>query len=376
MDDQRINPFTPGTGRPPPLRVGHTSVVRELAEELRQTLGGAGGNTMLLYGPQGSGKTALLFELAAWAKEGNAQVRLRAADRFPEEPKDVAQSIHDDGEKRSEVTASAQATDTGTAGNGATVRQARPSSVTSALIDLAKSRPTVLLIDDAHTLSPKVGSAILNAAQVCAGQRLPLLTVLAGPPGIRQALMKTGAGFWAYHPTLTIGQLGSDDETRRALSVPADQSGLPFDGDALNLLVSEVQRYPPFIQRLGNASWEAARQQGHDRISLADAQEGARTADLHRRELYGDQWREITGMGLREEALTVSRALTDRAEPALPRKEIEKLLGAAEPGGIVAAIRALDGLEALGLVWEASPGVWEPGIPSLWKFIAEQHRGG
>lgn len=329
----------------------------------------------MLYGPRGNGKTTLLFELLGWAREGGAQIRLRPANQLTGDPKDIAQSLYDDGVPQPEVTATAQA-NVGVAKGSITFKPPRHDSIESALVELATSRPTVLLIDEAHTLSPEMGVTILNAAQVCVGQRIPLLTVLSGTPGIRQSLRKMGASFWERCTKLKVGRLESDAEVREALSVPATQSGLPFEDSALDLLVSEAQRYPFFIQLLGDASWEVACERGHDRISLADAQEGVRAVNLHREELYGDRADEITDAGLYDEALAVSRAITDRVNPVLSGHELDEIMNAAVPAGRTAVLHARDGLVGLGLIWETSPGVWEPGIPSLCKFIVEQHREG
>lgn len=343
-----------------------------LRSGLNDILRGGAGDSIVLYGPRGNGKTTLLNELAGWAGEGNAQVRLRPANELAGKPKKIARALLDGGEER-EVTTSVRA-DLVLAKVGITVRSAQRDSITAALAGLAAAGPTVLLIDEAHVLSPVAGKALLNSIQVCVAGKLPLLAVLAGTPGIYQNFRKMEASFWERCTSLKVGRLASDAEARTGLSDPAQRSNLPFDDDALDLLAAEAQRYPFFIQLLGRASWDVADLKGHARISLADAQEGLIDANEQREKFYGVRRSEIIERDLYEEALAVSRVIVGHGtDPAVPVRELDRVLGAVVDRDRAAIERAKDGLAGLGLIWETNTGIWEPGIPSLCRSIVEQH---
>ncbi len=359
-------------GKTPPLLVGHAKTILGLRSGLNDILRGGTGDAIVLYGPRGNGKTALLNELAGWAEEGNAQVRLRSANEIVGGQEEIARALLGGGEEH-EVTASVRA-DLVLVKAGITLKSAQRNSITAALAGLAATGPTVLLIDEAHVLSPSGGKALLNSIQVCIAGKLPLLAVLAGTPGIYQNFRKMEASFWERCTSLKVGRLASDAEARTGLSDPAQRSNLPLDDDALDLLVAEAQRYPFFIQLLGRASWDVADLKGHARISLADAQEGLIDANEQREKFYGIRRSEIIERDLYEEALVVSRVIVDLGpDPAVPASELDRVLGAVLDRDRVAVERAKNGLTSLGLIWETTAGIWEPGIPSLCRFIVEQH---
>lgn len=369
MPDELDNPFVPDAGTPPPLRVGHEELVREMSMMLRMALAKKRGRMVVLYGPRGNGKTVLLDEIRNWAKAGNANVRMRSGGRLAG-PLDFAAKILDDD---SIATIDCSASVAASVPFAEAELSANPRSTYSfagVLMKLAESKPTVILIDEAHDLPSETGSALLDAAQECITRRLPLFMVLAGTPHLLTALRNTGADFWERLKKLRIGRLESKEDARKALSVPSAQSGLPFDEDALELLATSSQRYPFFAQQLGWAAWGTAQRKGHTTITLQDAEEGLATANSELEALYQERLDELRAQGVVNEAVAVSRAmLAHEGEPCIIEKDMERLLQSLARSNGSTSAQILEKLVMSGLIWREKPLRWEPAIPSLCTFL-------
>lgn len=373
---KRKNPFTPGMGRPPPVRAGHKEAVRVLDSKLGGVLEKDPGDMIVLYGPRGNGKTTLLLELEQKARDGDATVRKRTANRIRSAGEGVAKDLVSDGGTQLDLAASFEA-DIGFVKGKFTVKPDRSHMIEVALRVLAKSRPTVLLIDEAHNLPAGLGSDLLNAIQVCMGERLPLLMVLAGTPVLEEKLGEMDASFWERCLSLRIGRIESVEDVRNALVIPARQSGLPFADDALDLLVDESQGYPFFVQMLGAAAWEAAERSGNDGITVNDAKAGLGESEPVRLAFYLRRRNEIEKSRVLPEAEAVSRAVLQKgSDAALTDGELKGVLRETLGSDLDAVLSAKAALSNLGLIWQTPHNTWEPGIPSLCSYIvAESEKG-
>ncbi len=376
MVPNRLNPFTPGAGELPPHRAGHKSAVRELSERVDRIVAKSPGGMVVLHGPRGNGKTVLLAEVRRQAVDRNAAVRWLTPDDWSGTTESFAERLPAGLATKPELRASFSV-DLGVVKASINYRSGSPDLLATAVLQkLAEAGPVVLLADEAHNLPPATGQILLNAGQRCISDGLPLLLVLAGTPGIRQSLKEVDASFWERAHRLRVGRLETPDIVRAALSIPARNSGLPFAEDALELLVGESQRYPFFVQLLAKASWNVAQEEGHDHITLADALEGVEIANEQRHDFYEDRRVEIVDGGLHREGLAVSRAMAERgADPSIPARELDGILETVVSSDPRAIERAKGRLSSLGLIWERAGGVWEPGIPSLCKFVADYYSG-
>lgn len=109
------------------------------------------------------------------------------------------------------------------------------------------------MMDEAHTLDPGVGRALLNASQRVR-QRLPFLLVLAGTPNLRGHLDGMGASFWNRAQELRIGRL-DDAAASEGFRRPFADAGISVDAGALAAMVQLSQGSPYFIQLLGQKIW-------------------------------------------------------------------------------------------------------------------------
>ncbi len=379
MGKRRKNPFRPGWGIEPPHRAGHKDAERQLDMMLERICDREPGGGVVLYGPRGTGKTVLLGELREKAKKQKVRVINLAADQMTGGAKKLGRMLTP--WRWFHLLAIRRLAAMFPWGGGAEVEFGDPAASTAdRALRLLLKDPVLLLVDEAHEMPPGFAKVLLSVAQRCINERFPLLVVLAGTPGLRANLRRARVSFWERSTRLRMGRLESKDATRGALSLPAEESGLPFSPDALELLVVESQNYPFFIQLLGEQSWMAtiARDPNADRIGLEDAQAGVRKANTTRDELYEDRLGEIRARKVKSEALAVSKAFFELGgDGVLPTARLEAVLKPALTRGRTAE-DAADELFAVGLIWrtEDDHSLWEPGIPSLCTYMANNTMGG
>ena len=364
----RQGPFRPGPGGLPPYLAGRESeqaLCLALLGDLQDGL--APPREVVLHGPRGNGKTALL----AWLQQEAAAypeidvLRLTPAD-IPSEPKLVERLLPTSWLQRlapKEVSV-----------RGITWRT--DESATTPLDEVLAARtctkPLVLLLDEAHTLDAEVGYALLNASQKI-GRDLPFLLVLAGTPGLPSHLNTMNASFWNRAERRPIGRLDSE-ATAAAIREPLEGERITIDKDALEHVVRASHGYPYFVQVWGQSLWRqvAGTEAPNAGRRLTRAETAAARTDFERERnnYYLDRYEELENLRL----LPVARAVADAfgALPLLEDAEIEAavLTGLRTSGGADGMTEARDAIRDLGYVWrsKATPA-WEPGIPSLMDYV-------
>ncbi len=373
MDQETENPFKPNWGITPPHRAGHEGAESDLSRMLNTIGKGKPVGGAILYGPRGTGKTVLLKEFSQKAMKAGVRVSELNTGDMTGKPKELGEMLMPPRWlDRLSITGLTAILPFG-GGAGVKFRGSAAKSVERTLRLLLR-KPLVLIVDEAHEMPPDFAKALLQAAQRCIRDDLPLLVLLAGTPAIEENLSRAHASFWERSHLLRIGRLESEDATRAALSLPAEREGLPFAPDALERLVTESQGYPYFIQLVGMWAWEAAiaRDPGADRILLEDAEASVRMANPARSAFYWRRLQEVERRGVLSEARAVSRAFfAIGGDGALPTTKLETELKPALTGNrtVLAALREL---LAVGLIWQTDDhAFWEPGIPSLCTYIAE-----
>ena len=355
-------PFRPGTGAPPPYLAGRDQEQSFLRSLLRGLEDGAPPpREVVLYGPRGNGKTVLL----AWLeREAANHIGVEVARHTPSElrsPQQLAEALLPD-------TWWERCTPSEVAAFGMTWRpgRERPPSAVEVLDMRAGRAPLVLLLDEAHTLDPDTGRALLNASQRV-GRTLPFLLVLAGTPNVRSHLNRMGVSFWNRAELVRVGRL-SHEAAADALRHPFEDAGISVAPDALEAMVSESQCYPFFVQLLGSAVW---RQTGdRHRVTLDVLDRARRDFEEKKGEYYLHRFDELDRLDL----LGVGRAVADTfrtrgviGDPLL-RQAIRA--GLAEGASGKAVGQAAEVLSDLGFIWRArARPEWEPGIPSLMDYV-------
>lgn len=373
METRQFNPFSIG-GEPPPYRAGHARVVDILGERLEQVRVDETGDTLIMCGPRGNGKTTLLGEL--WHRARAAGVLpctlFPKSMRFGDGRLTGRLAIEN---RRAKGVRMLVGRAFGFRG-GADFEPTGPVDILGALDCLLDRTPVLLLVDEAHKMPADCGGLFFQALGDCVLRGLPLLTVLAGSPGIDTGLSRMSDGSSDHCLRLPVGRLESDEVTREAFSIPAEQNGRPFDDDALGLLVAESQRHPYFVQVLGFESWKASVAAGNSRrISLADAEAGLVFADKERSRFYMERRDEIRRHKILPEAEAVSKAMVAKGtDPVLSDDELRRALEGAITSGKQSTIAAQRKIACLGLAWRETGDRWVPGIPSLCAYVARRSK--
>lgn len=366
MGNQPTQLFMPGTGQLPPYFAGRDAEQRILLKHLatlrsRGTIPG----DVVLTGPRGNGKTALLrwFERriedtsvvdAIWlAPDG-----VRCLDDLP------AVLLPSRRVHFSKATVSVP-------GMGSVSAEGignRVASLAERLAKRCRRRAQVLFVDEAHTLDEHVGRALLNISQRVRASA-PFLLVLAGTPILEDRLHDMGASFWDRSERLGIGRLGPA-ATFDALVKPIEEHGGTAMPDILEPVVEESQCYPYFVQIWGEALWDEIRGT-EPKVVDARAVASARARFENEKEkYYSSRYIEFEKSGLLRVAIDVADAFrTETLTSGELRVAIE---GALANIGQQDADTAADRLRELGYIWRPPGKVdWEPGIPSLMGYVRD-----
>ena len=364
-----LGPFQPGTGGLPPYLAGREreqTLFRRYFDALRR--GRSAPGEVILHGPRGNGKTALL----RWAKrEVDADDGLEAhwlvGSNIPA-PADFVSPLELGSWLRKIAPESVSV-----AGVGVSLRQGgdRPLRLAEALEARAKAKPLLILLDEAHTLKPEVGQWLLNAAQA-AGSESPFLLVLAGTPDLRARLSEMEASFWSRARELPLGRLDEAAATE-AIRRPLAEDGIAVEEEALARMVRESHGYPFFVQLWGQAVWRRVRRSAAEArpVTTAIVEEAAGEFEAERNDYYIDRFDELDRQGWLGAAREVALAFRERTR--LPHTGFRMAIRRSAPAGDRAAeLEAAADLEHLGFVWKTrgTPS-WEPGIPSLMDYIVE-----
>ena len=368
--------FVPGDGAPPPALAGRSAQQAVLARCLGDLAQGAAPpHNVVLVGPRGNGKTALLHWFKTACDESAPGV-----DAMRVTPSEIAnaQGLIDAVAPRRGV-AKLLPRKIGIA----SVASARwlptqERNFKRALLARCRRRPLALLVDEAHTLDLDMGRMLLNASQEVRAE-VPFLLGLAGTPGLAARLGAMDAYFWSRLGAglLGIGRLDAE-AARAALVEPLGANGVRIDPPALEAVVDDSQRYPYFIQLWGDALWQ-------DHMATRTAGEGTLTADSVAAarpkvaawvaDYYQSRYRELRAGGLVAAAVAVARLLLGQRGSA-NEQALDAALAAAGAEDAAGRFATLESLNRLGYVWcppgQGAPMVWSAGIPSLLRFVLDQ----
>lgn len=251
--------------------------------------------------------------------------------------------------------------------------------MTEALRARAKERPLLVLLDEAHTLEPRVGRLLLNAAQG-ARRHAPFLLVLAGTPDLQARLSAVEASFWGRARELPIGRL-EEAAAAEAVRRPLAREGVEIEAAALDRIVRESHGYPFFLQVWGSAVWDALHdaQSGSpgiaSRVSAAVVEAAAPHFEDRKGRYYRQRVEELRARSLVPAARQVAAAFAN--ERTLSDSALDEALRRGAASGGPDPGEAEESLRHLGYIWRAEATLgWEPGIPSLMDYILEQTAAG
>ena len=366
-------PFRPGDGGLPPYLAGRQreqSRFRELLGDLAHRR--APPSEVVLYGPRGNGKTALL----AWFRQEAAKTG--AAEAFQILTSEIGGSAALDRRLRSNSRWRSLVPESFSVFGAAWRRApAGPTPLARTIAARARRKPLALLVDEAHTLDPAAGRELLQASQAV-GRELPFLLVLAGTPDLPAHLSAMGASFWGRAEKMPLGRLDADS-TAAAIGRPLASEDIRITEEALAAIVGESHGYPYFIQLWGDAVWRQARAAppGERVVGRAEVEAAATAFHRARGLYYLIRYEELEKRRLLPVARAVARAFA--AKSRLSGAELETAIGRGlgAGAGFEAASDAQQSLRHLGYIWRAGTTPdWEPGIPSLMDYVLESTGAG
>ncbi len=367
----RANPYQPGRGVYPPVMAGRAREMGVVERRLTDLAHGRQcSEDILFYGPRGNGKTTLLLEIERRGSEDDLRTEALPVDALIDSERLIRTLQERAGVLEGGVTGLQ------IAGLGATTERAAPSRDVSSLFSAwlaLDPRPLVLLLDEIHALEPAAARPFFDAIQRAKSGPTPFLLVTAGTPDAPQRLRTAGTFNERGFEAVGVGRLHRED-TIRALAEPAERGGRPMTENAAQLLAAESQDYPYFIQLMGSAAWDAAEETSE--IGIDAVRQGIAAVRPRINHFYGARLREAWDAGIAPALPRLSRLFVEHGGAMRDPDFLGLIERLATDDAIeLDRVALLNRLEDLGVVWQASPGRWEMGIPSFANFVLHRENG-
>ena len=362
-----FGPFLPGTGNLPPYLAGREQEQTQIKEYLEFLEHGmAPPSALILFGPRGNGKTALLN----WTRRRALDHGIKVINFGTPEVR-TEESLINQLSPDPRWTGIFEAI----SWRGAEVRLRKPgaSAATKALAKLAGRAPTIVLIDEAHTLDAQIGTQLLFGAEAVALEGGPLLLSLAGTPNLPRHLRRMQATFWERSAISPLERLDRGASTE-AIRIPLEDEGKEITPDALERVVAESHGYPFFLQLWGKVLWDEVRHRSRP-LGMEDVDHVRPKFESKRNQFYLRRHRELDDSGLLGPAVALAEAYG--GVESLDRKKVDEALerALAAEGRPVApeTLREVrEDLHDLGYIWSPrvdTKDLYVSGIPSLMSYV-------
>ena len=407
------NPFTPAPGEMPPYLAGRQAILEAWRSNRRQS-GLFKAPEIVMYGPRGTGKTAILGEFRDGAKAAGYNVVWTTPASMAGGEREMADLLLSQFEAASFVAsettssrASGELSIPGTAKAGSATEHAQTARHRDPVAGLSlegrmaaiieRQGPLVLLVDEAH--APRGGTewkamrALAAAVQGLVNSKKPVCLVLAGTPGLPQGLREHCGTFVHRYRRIGVGLL-TEADAREAIGRPLAESiwrlrdpgsRLRLEPAALDFVVQDSDCYPYFLQLWGSALWEQAAALDADTLTLADVEAMKEALDTSRLVHYREREDEIIGDydlllaanaaagSFAQYAATGESRWLDSVEIS---NAVEQALLAEYPDvkeRYAASARCMQKLIQLGFIWAPpqSPQAMEAGIPTFLGYAQE-----
>ncbi len=302
------NPFRPGFGIRPPFMAGRGKLIQQIVIDIRRGPGSTDFHHIVV-GPRGTGKTALLAEIAHTMVDEHGGIPLwwtAGALSF----NDVIGEAAD----RAGVPANVPPSEQPHSAHGAVERLAQVAST--------QGQTVLILVDQAEMASPNDVRSLATMIQELAQVRgLPVSLLAAGLASTTSTL--AAATFLERQAVIRIGNLDLADSLD-AIKIPVVEAGRLIGDEALHILANGSQGYPYALQLMAALAWDGSGDEGTiDRASARVAVEDA-TVRLNE-QLFGQRWNQMTELD-REYVLAVVAEL-DPGMLVASSTRVERRLG-------------------------------------------------
>ena len=365
---RRTGPFVPGAGRIPPYLAGRESEQEVIGHQLETLASGQPPEgDLILYGPRGNGKTALL----EWTRREARSKGLTSLDFSSAE----IESKEWLARELSVLPPWTRVLGEFSAFGLRVKASDKPSGrISRALGAKARKRPLIVAVDEAHSLDAVAGRALMHAVQLVRRRDLPIMLVVAGTPDLPRRLNEMESSFWERSEVLRIGLLDRK-AAKDAIRMPFRMYGRSIDAGALDEAATASHGYPYFLQLWGRLLWRADPDRART-VSIDDAIRARADFEDTRNRYYGSRYDELFRVQLNFVAAKLALAFIDASHRTLQEIQtiVTEALAMEGRGTEPEAVRdAIDRLRDLGFIWaETSRGGqhFVPGIPSLMGFVA------
>ena len=284
--DSLQNPFAPGAGNRPPELAGREAIIQSVQVSCERALNGLHGRSMMLLGLQGTGKTAILSELAITMEKSDVTVTQLEASEGADLAKmigielrkvmrslsnyELARHIAVKGLRGLRNFASILKLNIGGIGigiEGASDPEpgfADTGEIQFDLPDLfeaigqaaqAAGQSWLLLIDEMQYLNATDLSALIMSMHRASKKGLPIVLVSAGLP----QTAKLAGDAKSYSERLfrytEVGALDADS-SKQAIVKPIEKAGASIHPEAARAIANQTRGYPFFIQEWASSAWE------------------------------------------------------------------------------------------------------------------------
>ncbi|MGA3172496.1 MAG: ATP-binding protein [Chthoniobacteraceae bacterium] len=280
------NPFTPGAGTPPPELAGRDEIRESVRIALERIRLGRPAKSVLMVGLRGVGKTVLLDRmrddaegrgiqtLRAEAPEGRSlpallapELRLallrlsrnkRAADLARRALRGLAGFAKALKVKFHDIEVGMDLEpEPGLADNGDLEHDLQALLEASGAAAQKAETALGIFINELQYVPEAELAALITALHRGAQHRLPVVLVGAGLPQLRGNMGRAKSYAERLFDFPEIGAL-TTEAAKDAIAIPVREQGVEVTEDALELIVSETQRYPYFLQEWGKHAWDVA----------------------------------------------------------------------------------------------------------------------
>jgi DNA polymerase III delta prime subunit len=296
--DAMLNPYVPGAGRRPAELVGRERQQRMWEVGISRLSVGRSAQHLCFYGLRGVGKTVLVSDLAAAAKQHGWVVAKVEADPSQSLRQSLGEALHAPlsdlavpkiGSRlrkalktaASFVRASYDSSGTWSFGLDLSQDPGGGADTGTLHIDLNKlvadlstaqeGKGLAILIDEAQDLTTEEMSAICTIAHRATQETWPFLLAVAGLPSLPRMLAEARSYTERMFAYEVVGSL-PDEAAAAALRQPSESEGVHWTQEAVSFLVKETRGYPYFLQQYGQEVWNTAVSAP---FTLADARLGA-----------------------------------------------------------------------------------------------------
>jgi hypothetical protein len=295
--DARINPYAPGAGTRPPLIAGRDGEIHAYEVLLDRLKRGTAGQSMIITGLRGVGKTVLLNALEdisverGWIAAGRELdegtsfpvVIARSAKRILGElqpTRRVADQVRQAfGRLGSFTLKDPSGFELTYAPGPEPSREALGEDFVDLLLALgqaalSKDSGVAFLLDEVQFVPAKEFGPFVVGLHRLNQKALPVTCVAAGLPSLPALVGNAKSYAERLFEYPRIDQLARTDALH-ALADPASKLDVVWEPEALDYVFHQTAGYPYFLQQYGKYAWDMA---SDGRITKADAQAGGRIA--------------------------------------------------------------------------------------------------